>query len=99
MTDPARRQGKRVVRLPCCPTGWVLLDDVAVALAARCRDEDCWYAFNVSVVGDGEAAFDGLFDGHDFKEVGCLFKCYVLHGALLRLWLCKLWNVDLHWRN
>lgn len=88
MTDLVRRQGKRVVRLPCCPAWFWLVDDVAVARTATGRDEDCRLTSDVSVVGDGEFAVDRLSDGHDVEKDGCVFKGYVFHLTLLRLWLC-----------
>lgn len=58
------------------------MDYVAVAGAATGRDGDCRHAFDVAEVGDGEAAVHGLGDGHDFQNVGQLFKCCVLHVVL-----------------
>ena len=52
-------------------TGSVLLDDVAVAVAATGGNEDRRHALDVAGMGDGEAAVDGLGDGQDFQKVGC----------------------------
>jgi len=62
-------------------TGSVLLDDVAVAVAATGRNEDRRHALDVTGVGDGEAAVDRPGDGLDFDQVCCLFKCDALHVA------------------
>lgn len=69
-----RRQGKRVIRFPCCSTGLASLNDVAVAVAAMGRDDDCRDAFDVSVMSDGKAAIDGLGYSHQVVQVAKLFK-------------------------
>lgn len=68
----------------------MLLDHVAVALAATGRNENRELAFDVAGVGDGEAAVDRLGDGHDFEQVCYLFKCDALHVACVPLQLVGL---------
>lgn len=63
----------------CLAVSCCLLEDVAVARAARCRDGDCRNAFNVAVMGNGEAAVDSSGDCHDLQEIDQLLKCEVLH--------------------
>jgi hypothetical protein len=70
----------------------VLLDDVAVARAAMCRDGDCRNSFDVTVMGNGEAAIGGLRNCHDLHEVAQLFKCDVLHATGVPLWLLWLFS-------
>ena len=46
------------------------MDDVAVVDAATGGNEDCWNAFDMAVMCDGETAIDGLERRGQFRHSG-----------------------------
>lgn len=62
------------------------LKETYFTLAATGRDNDSRPSLDMAMMSDSEAVVDGLSNGHDFQDVGQLFKGDAAHSHFSKLY-------------
>lgn len=67
-------------------TIWISLQEITSAIATTRRDGDSQPSLHMAVMGNSEAVVHGLSNGHDFQDIGQLFKGDAAHSRFSKLY-------------